>query len=151
MAFRATSGSKSWSQNGTGPDRGFPNRVPWSSEMPQRLPSGSSGKGEGTECGRSVQPLQQSLFAFMPRPCSENGRPVLGTSCFCTPATTCSCGAPCATHRKSQDRESQIREDTEEEVVPRGASVNHAAPSRPTVGSRGLGGAVHTSGHQVGV
>lgn len=62
--------------------------------MPQRLPSGSSGKGEGTECGRSVQRLHQRLFTFMPRPCSENGRSVLGTSCFCTPATTCSCWDP---------------------------------------------------------
>lgn len=103
---------------------------------------------------RSEQPLHQSLVTCMPRPCSENGRSVLGTSGFRTPATTCSCWDPrgsCATRRKPQVRESQIREDTEEEVVPRQAGVNHVAPSRPPVGSRGLGGAVHTSGHRVGV
>lgn len=68
MAFRATSGSKSWSQDSTRPDQGFPNGVPWSSEMPQRLPSGSRGKGEGTECGRSVQPLHQGLSLLCPAP-----------------------------------------------------------------------------------
>lgn len=80
----------------------------------------AAGKGRGL-CVGAPCPVQQSVSTSISLRCSENKCSVLGMSCLCSPATTCCSGGSWDSwggHRQPQARESQIRDDTGQKIVP---------------------------------